>query len=154
MLVLLAELSVGLLVHEVREVSVVLDSDLDDPAVLLGLVVDEGGVSLHVLVVSSHSACDGGVDVSGGLHALNAHDAVALGEAGADVGQVKVNDIAELALSEVSDANLGFLKIELCKGRAYLGLVVVLNPLVVRGELATRLFFQRTYRMVAKYLRL
>lgn len=110
MLVLIAILLVGLLVHELVDVGLVLNLDLDDPAVLLGFVVDEGGVGLHVLVVGSDHAGDWGVHISCSLDRLDTADAVSLHESCADLSQVEVHDVTELALSEVGDANLGLLK--------------------------------------------
>ena len=110
-LVLFAVLLVGLIVHELLEVAGVLHVDLEHPAVALGFVVDERGVALDVLVVGGDLAGDGRVDVSGRLHGLDAADAVALQEGGAHLGDVEVHDVAELALGEVGDADLGLLQI-------------------------------------------
>ena len=109
-LVLLDKLGIGLLVHELLDVLGVLDADLEDPAIILGLAVDQGGVALNVLVVGDNFSGHGGVDVGGSLHRLNATDAVSLEEAGADLSDLQVNYVAELALSEVCDANLGLLQ--------------------------------------------
>ena len=109
MFVFLAELDVLLLVHECLEVVLASHGDLEQPAVLLGLVIDECGLSLNVLVVCDDLAGDWGVDIGRGLDGLNADDSVALLEDSADLRDVEVDNVSELALSEVGDTDLGFL---------------------------------------------
>lgn len=108
-LVLLDVLGVGLLVHELLNILGILDADLKDPTVFLGFGIDDGGVALDVLVVGKDFTGHGGVNISGGLHRLNTADTISLGEAGADLSNLQVNNISELTLSEVSDTNLGLL---------------------------------------------
>lgn len=109
MFVLVAVLLVLLLVHELIDLAGVLDPHLEDPAVSLGLVVHDGGVCLHVLVVGGDGAGDGCVHIGGGLHALNAADAVSLEKLSADLSDVQMHDVAKLTLGEVGDTNLGLL---------------------------------------------
>ena len=108
-LVLLEVLGVCLLVHELFDILGVLDADLEDPTVILGLGVDDGGITLDVLVVGKDLTGHGGIDIGGGLHRLNTADTVSLGEAGADLSDLQVNNISELTLGKVSDANLSLL---------------------------------------------
>lgn len=108
-LVLLEVLGVGLLIHELFDILGVLDANLEDPTVLLGLGVDDGGITLDVLVVSKDLTGHGGIDIGGGLHRLNTADTVSLGEAGADLSDLQVNNISKLTLGKVSDANLSLL---------------------------------------------
>ena len=109
-LVLFAELFVGLFVHKIVEVGGVLDANLKDPAVFLGLVVNQGGVAFHILVVGGDFSCYWGVDVCCGLDTLDADDSVSLGEACSYICKIQMNDISELSLGEVSNANLCFLE--------------------------------------------
>ena len=106
MLVLIAVLGIGLLVHQLFELRGVLETDLEDPAVLLSLVVDEGGISLHVLVVSGNLSSNGGVDVGGSLDRLNTADTITLNEAGANLSDIQVDNVTELTLGVVCDADL------------------------------------------------
>ena len=109
MFVIIAELLVGLLIHEIIDFALVIEVDLEDPAVTLGLVVDKGGVTLDILVVGGDSASHWCVNISGGLDRLDAADAITLEELGADLSDVQVHDISELTLGEVGDADLGLL---------------------------------------------
>jgi hypothetical protein len=108
-LVLLEVLGVCLLVHELFDILGVLDADLEDPTVILGLGVDDGGITLDVLVVGKDLTGHGGIDIGGGLHRLNTADTVSLGEAGADLSDLQVNNISKLTLGKVCDANLSLL---------------------------------------------
>ncbi|TNV76307.1 hypothetical protein FGO68_gene391 [Halteria grandinella] len=123
--VIVAVLLVLLLVHELINLTGVFDPHLEDPAVSLGLVVHDGGVCLHVLVVGGDGSGDGCIHIGGGLYALNAADTVSLEELSADLSDIQVHDVAKLTLGEVGNAYLGLL-----------GVGVELNPLVVWGELA------------------
>ena len=108
-LVLLNILGIGLLVHKLLNVLGILDADLEDPTVLLGLGVDDGGIALDVLVVGKDLTGHGGVDIGGSLNRLNTADTVSLGETCADLSDLQVNNISELALGKVSNTNLGLL---------------------------------------------
>ena len=88
MLVLFTELRVGFLVHQAVEVLGILNVNLEDPAVLLSLVVDKSGVSLNILVVSCDLSGNWGVDICRSLHRLNAADTVSLDETGTDISNI------------------------------------------------------------------
>jgi len=87
-LVLLTELVVCLLVHQPIEILGILNDNLEDPAVLLSLVVDNSGVSLDVLVVGSDLSGNWGVDIGCGLHRLNTTDTISLGETSTDISNI------------------------------------------------------------------
>jgi hypothetical protein len=105
-LVLLDVLSICLGIHELVDILGILDKDLENPAVILGLSIDNGGVALDVLVVLKDLAGHRGVDIGGSLHRLDTADAVSLGKAGANLGDLQVHDVTKLTLSEVSNADL------------------------------------------------
>ena len=109
MLVLLDILSISLSVHELLDILGILDEDLEDPAVILGLGIDNGGIALDVLVVLKDLAGHWCVDIGGSLDRLDAADTVSLSKAGANLGNLQVHDVAKLTLGEVCDADLGLL---------------------------------------------
>lgn len=118
-------------IHESLELldALLVDLDLGDPAtavgVVLGDLVDGTGLLLEAEVDLGNLAGDGGVDVGGALDGLDGADGVALGDLCALLGELDVNDVAQLlgrVLGNADDA--GFL------------VGVEVNPLVVLGELA------------------
>lgn len=72
--------------------------DLHHPPVPKGIGVDLGGVVDELVVDLDDLSRDRGVDVRGGFHGLD--DAVGLsgGDLGADLGELDVDDVAELGL--------------------------------------------------------
>lgn len=74
--------------------------DLDDPAaagaVVLGHLVDGGGLLLQQGVGVGDLAADGRVDVAGALDGLDGADGVALVSPFARGGQLDVDDVAQL----------------------------------------------------------
>lgn len=112
MFVFLAVLLVLSLVHELFDLLLVFNEDLDDPSVSLSFSVNKTGVSLDILVVSDDLASDWGIDVSGSLNTFNTADTVSLVELSANISDVQVDDVTELTLSEVGNTDLGFLKYE------------------------------------------
>ena len=95
-------------------------------AVVLGDLVDGGGLLLETLVDGGDLALDRGVDVAGRLDRLDGAESVALlNPLARRLGELDVDDIAKLFGSVLGDANDG-------------GLVVggEVNPLVVLGVLA------------------
>lgn len=109
MFVFLAVLLVLSLVHELFDLLLVFNEDLDDPSVSLSFSVNKTGVSLDILVVSDDLASDWGIDVSGSLNTFNTADTVSLVELSANISDVQVDDVTELTLSEVGNTDLGFL---------------------------------------------
>ena len=90
-LVLLDILSICLSVHKFIDVLGILDEDLEDPAVILGLGIDNGGIGLDVLVVLNDLAGHWCVDVGGSLDRLDTADTVSLDKAGANLGDLQVH---------------------------------------------------------------
>ena len=109
-LVLFDVLSICLGIHELVDVLGVLNKDLENPAVILGLGIYNGGIGLDVLVVLKDLAGHRGVDIGGSLHRLDTAYAVSLGKAGANLGDLQVHDVTELTLGEVCNADLGLLQ--------------------------------------------
>ena len=91
MLVLLDILSICLSVHEFIDVLGILDEDLEDPAVILGLGIDNRGIALDVLVVLNDLAGHWCVDIGGSLDRLDTADTVSLDKAGANLGDLQVH---------------------------------------------------------------
>ena len=109
MLVLLDILGISLSVHELLDVLGILDEDLEDPAVILGLSIDNRGIALDVLVVLKDLACHWCIDIGGSLDRLDTADTISLGKASANLSDLQVHDVAKLTLGEVCDADLGLL---------------------------------------------
>ncbi len=70
-----------------------------------GVLVDLGRFIHDGLVDLDHLTVDGGGDVGGGLDRFDHHHLVALGDLSADLGQFDEDDIAELFLGMVGDAD-------------------------------------------------
>lgn len=130
---LLDEGLVGLGVHQLVDLlgALLVDLDADDPAaavaVVLGDLVDGGGLLLEQLVGGDDLAAHGGVDVGGALDRLDGADGVALVDevGGRRLGQLHVDDVAEL---------LGGVRRDADDARLAVGRQV--DPLVVLGVLA------------------
>merc|ERR1740121_932686 len=89
-------------VHEGREVA--RELDLDEPAVGLRAAVDRGGLVGELAVDLDNLAIRGRVDLAHGLDALQGADRLLATESRALVRQIAVDDLAQLALGEVRDA--------------------------------------------------
>lgn len=94
---------VGLGIHELIGLlgALFVDLDADDPAaagaVILGDLVDDGGLLLEGDVGVDDAALDGGVDVAGALDGLDGTNGVALVDPVASgLGELNVDDVAEL----------------------------------------------------------
>ncbi len=68
MLVLLAILGVGFLVHELIKIFGVFHVDLENPSIALSFVVNYGRIALNILVVSGNLASYWGVNISSSLY--------------------------------------------------------------------------------------
>ena len=79
------------------------------------------GSSTRAAFDLDHLAADRRVDLARGLHALDHAGLGALGDGGADLRQLDEDDVAELRLGVVGDADRG-------------GIAVDPHPLVVLGE--------------------
>lgn len=123
---------VGLRVHQLIELlgTLLVNLDLDDPAaavaVILRNLVDDGGLLLEADVALDDLAADRGVDVAGALDGLDGADGVTLvDEVAGGLGELDVDNVAELLGGVLGDANGGALAVG--------GEV---NPLVVVSVLA------------------
>ena len=123
---------IGLGVHQRIHLldTVLVELDLGDPAaavaVVLGHLVDGGGLLLEDLVDGEDLAADGSEDVRRGLDGLDGADAVTLlDEVAAGLGELDVDDVTELLGGVLGDADDS-------------GLVVggEVDPLVLLGVLA------------------
>lgn len=83
------------------------------------------GVSLGVLVDGSDLASHGRIDIGCDLDTLNHDSRIVALEALSDGGHFEMDDLSELLLGIVGDANTG-----------HLAVGVVLDPLVTLGVLA------------------
>ena len=93
MLIFLDILSICLSVHEFIDVLGILDEDFEEPTIILGLGIDNGGIGLDVLVVLNDLAGHWCVDVGGSLDRLDTADTVSLDKAGANLGDLQVYDV-------------------------------------------------------------
>lgn len=121
---------VGLGVHELVSLAgaLLVELDANDPAaavgVVLGDLVDGGGLLLKDNVGAGNLALDGGVDVRGALDRLDGADGVALvNPVTSGLGKLDVDDVTELLSSVLGDAN-----------NTRLAVGGDINPLVVLGE--------------------
>jgi hypothetical protein len=105
-----------------EEVSLVRDAELDDPAVAVGVFVDLLGAVIEGLVDLDDLAADRGVDVRDGLDGLDGAEGVSGVEGGARFGELDEDDVAELILGVVGDADGG-------------GVVLGADPFVALGVL-------------------
>lgn len=120
---------VGLGIHELIGLlgTLLVDFDTDDPAaavgVILGNLVDDGGLLLESGVGSSNLALDGGVDVAGRFDRLDGTNGVALiNEIASGLGEFDVDDVTELLRGVFGNAN-----------DAGLAVCRQVNPFVVLG---------------------
>ena len=81
--------------------------DGEEPAVAVGVGVDETGVGGDGVVDGGDGAGDWGVDVGGGLDGFDDGDGFFGGDFAADLGEFDVDDVAEFFLGVVGDADGG-----------------------------------------------
>ena len=79
--------------------------ELEEPALAFGAAIDQRRIVDQGLVDLDHLACERGVDLARGLHALDHARLVALAEGGADLGQLDEHHVAQLLLGMVGDAD-------------------------------------------------
>ena len=79
--------------------------DLEQPALAVGVGVDQLGLGVQRLVDRGHRAADRCVDVAHGLGRLQLPHCVPGRDSGAGLGQGHVDDVAELVLGIVGDAD-------------------------------------------------
>src|SRR5206468_4110263 len=79
--------------------------DADQPRVSIRIVVDQLGAGDEVVVALGDFSGDGRIDVRGRLNRLDDAERLVLRDRIADLRQLDVNDLAELMLREVRDAD-------------------------------------------------
>src|SRR6267143_3056609 len=99
-------LLVRLVAQQLLELRRRLRAELDHPARAVGIAIDERRVALERLVHLGYRAGERRVQLRHRLHRLDRAEHVAACQHGADLGQVHVHHIAELALGVVGDADL------------------------------------------------
>src|SRR5438093_623595 len=97
---------VRLTVQQLLELRGVFHAELDHPARAVGVAIHEGRIALERVVHVGHGAREGRVQLRHGLHGLDRAEHVAPPEDGADLGQVHVHHVPELALRVVGDPDL------------------------------------------------
>src|SRR5438093_9625328 len=97
---------VRLTVQQLLELRGVFHAELDHPARPVGVAIHEGRIALERGVHVGHGAPEGRVQLRHGLHGLDRAEHVAPPEDGADLGQVHVHHVPELALRVVGDPDL------------------------------------------------
>jgi hypothetical protein len=136
-----SELCVSLRIHELLEILDALLSDLDlgDPAaamrIVLGDLVDSGGLLLEQEVDASDLAGNWCVNISGALDRLDGADSIARSDLLALLRELHENDVAELLggiLAETDDAGLEIRR--------------EINPLVLLGVFPQGICSQRCQR--------
>src|SRR5260370_24383853 len=96
-------LLVRVLVHEVFG-QLARNLQLEDPAIAVGVGVDQLGHARQLVVDAGHAPRDRGVKVAGGLHRLHDPETLARLELATRAGQFEKNNIPKLRLREVGDA--------------------------------------------------
>ena len=81
--------------------------DLHEPAFAVGVAVDDGGIGVHGLVEFHDLAAHRKERVAHGLHGLDRAENLACGERLAHGRNIDENDVAQLALGKVGDADNG-----------------------------------------------
>lgn len=105
---------VGLGIHQLIKLlgTLLVDLDLDDPAaaiaIVLGDLVDGGGLLLQQHIALDDLALDGGVDVAGRLDGLDgANGVTGLDKVARGLWELDVDNVAELVGGVLGDANGG-----------------------------------------------
>jgi hypothetical protein len=93
-LCLLGELSVLSLGHHLSS-GLLRNTNLSNPRLALGILVDVARLGLEIRVDLGHGAGDGCQDVRGGLDRLDGANCVALADLEINLGQFDVDDVAE-----------------------------------------------------------
>ena len=118
------ELLVVLLREQLLELVRVRQLDLHHPALTIGVRVHETRLALDLLVDLDYFAVNHLVDVGSRLGGLHRRDDIRLGKLRAWLRQLDIDDLAQFALSVISDTH-----------RGHLGVGVQLEPLVRLSEL-------------------
>src|SRR2546426_377873 len=100
------ELLVLVRVHEVLELRLVLHLDLHEPALVVGVLVDDRGVVLELGVDGRHRPGERREQLRHGAHGLELAERLALLDLVPYVGQLDGDDLAELGLAVLGDAQL------------------------------------------------
>src|SRR5215211_2351767 len=93
------------LTHQVLELGRVGDLQLEEPAGVLGVLVDGAGLPFELAVDGDHLATHGRIYFARGLHGFDDGGLLALAEAFSDRGKLDIDDVAELRLRIIADAD-------------------------------------------------
>src|SRR6478609_7016725 len=94
-------------IQQFRDVRGVGDLELENPALAVGICVDQRGIGLDLRVHFHDLTADGGVDVAGGLHGFHDGGWIADIDGAAHGGEFDENHVGEFFLGVIGNAHGG-----------------------------------------------
>src|SRR5215831_9905119 len=96
---------VSVVIHQLVELGGVRDLQFEEPARAFGICIDSAWCSFELGIDGDHLACDRGIDFARGLDGFHHGGLLALADLLADGRELDIDDVAELRLSVVADAD-------------------------------------------------